>query len=160
PAKVQCKSKLDVFVINIRMHCMNNHKWSETFETNFGKKPKLVVRAPGRINLIGEQTDYNKGFVLPAAIDKAIVFAVAKSGTNTFQFYAADLDDEFIFGSNDLRVNEEKRWANYLIGVIAQFEKEGYVVPPLQIVFGGNIPLGAGLSSSAAVECGLAYAIN
>lgn len=142
------------------MHCLNNHKLSETFETKFGKKPQLVVRAPGRINLIGEHTDYNNGFVLPAAIDKAIVFAVAKSGTNTFQFYAVDLDDEFIFGSNDLRVNEEKRWANYLIGVIAQFEKEGYVVPPLQIVFGGNIPLGAGLSSSAAVECGLAYAIN
>lgn len=139
---------------------MNNQKLAEVFGTKFGKSPQLVVRAPGRINLIGEHTDYNNGFVLPAAIDKAIVFAVAKSETSSFQFYASDIDDEFDFEGHQLQVNEGKKWANYLIGVIAQFQKKGYSVPPLQIAFGGNIPLGAGLSSSAAVECGLAYAIN
>ena len=139
---------------------MNNQKLAEVFGTKFGKSPQLVVRAPGRINLIGEHTDYNNGFVLPAAIDKAVVFAVAKSETSSFQFYASDIDDEFDFEGHQLQVNEGKKWANYLIGVIAQFQKKGYSVPPLQIAFGGNIPLGAGLSSSAAVECGLAYAIN
>lgn len=139
---------------------MNNQKLAEVFETRFGKQPHLLVRAPGRINLIGEHTDYNNGFVLPAAIDKAVIFAVAQSGTSTFQFYASDLNDELVLERRDLKVNEKKTWANYLIGVIAQFEKKGYRVPPLQVAFGGNIPLGAGLSSSAAVECGLAYAIN
>ncbi len=142
------------------MKYLNNQKLAEVFGTKFGKSPQLVVRAPGRINLIGEHTDYNNGFVLPAAIDKAIVFAVAKSETSSFQFYASDIDDEFDFEGHQLQVNEGKKWANYLIGVIAQFQKKGYSVPPLQIAFGGNIPLGAGLSSSAAVECGLAYAIN
>lgn len=139
---------------------MNNQKLTELFETRFGKQPHLLVRAPGRINLIGEHTDYNNGFVLPAAIDKAVIFAVAPSDTTAFQFYAADLNDELILKSGELKANEEKTWANYLVGVIAQFEKKGYSVPPLQVAFGGNIPLGAGLSSSAAVECGLAYAIN
>lgn len=139
---------------------MNNQKLAEVFETRFGKQPHLLVRAPGRINLIGEHTDYNNGFVLPAAIDKAVIFAVAQSGTSTFQFYASDLNDELVLERGDLKTNEKKTWANYLIGVIAQFEKKGYRVPPLQVAFGGNIPLGAGLSSSAAVECGLAYAIN
>ena len=142
------------------MDNLNNQKLVEAFETKFGKKPQLVVRAPGRINLIGEHTDYNNGFVLPAAIDKAIVFAIAQSDTTAFHFYASDLDDEFSFENRQLQANEEKMWANYLIGVIAQFQKKGYSIPPLQVAFGGNIPLGAGLSSSAAVECGLAYAIN
>ena len=142
------------------MNSLKNQKLVEAFKTKFGKLPALVVRAPGRINLIGEHTDYNNGFVLPAAINKAVVFAVAQSDTAAFQFYASDLNDEFVFESNKLEANEEKKWANYLIGVIAQFEKKGYSVPPLQVAFGGDIPLGAGLSSSAAVECGLAYAIN
>lgn len=142
------------------MNHLNNQKLAEVFETRFGKQPHLLVRAPGRINLIGEHTDYNNGFVLPAAIDKAVIFAVAQSGTSTFQFYASDLNDELVLERGDLKANEKKTWANYLIGVIAQFEKKGYRVPPLQVAFGGNIPLGAGLSSSAAVECGLAYAIN
>lgn len=142
------------------MNHLNNQKLTELFETRFGKQPHLLVRAPGRINLIGEHTDYNNGFVLPAAIDKAVIFAVAPSDTTAFQFYAADLNDELILKSGELKANEEKTWANYLVGVIAQFEKKGYSVPPLQVAFGGNIPLGAGLSSSAAVECGLAYAIN
>lgn len=142
------------------MNYLNNQKLSEAFETKFGKKPQLVVRAPGRINLIGEHTDYNNGFVLPAAIDKAIVFAVAQSNTDVFELYASDLGEDFSFDSNELQASQEKKWANYLIGVIAQYKKKGHTVPPLQIAFGGNIPLGAGLSSSAAVECGLAYAIN
>ena len=117
-----------------------------------------MFRSPGRINIIGEHTDYNDGFVLPAAIDKEIVFAVAPNTTGTFRFYAADLND---FGEfPDVVPQTDKKWANYLLGVVAQMQKKGFSVPSVDVVFGGNVPLGAGLSSSAALECGFAYALN
>lgn len=141
---------------------MNNLKLEivEHYKKQFNREPSLLVRAPGRINLIGEHTDYNEGFVLPAAIDKEIVFAIGLSQNENFHLCAYDLNEEFTFTSNKLKVTKEKSWANYLIGVIAQFEKKGYKVPTLQVSYGGNVPLGAGLSSSAAVECGIAFAIN
>lgn len=117
-----------------------------------------MFRSPGRINIIGEHTDYNDGFVLPAAIDKEIVFAVAPNTTGTFRFYAADLND---FGEfPDIVPQTDKKWANYLLGVVAQMQKKGFSVPSVDVVFGGNVPLGAGLSSSAALECGFAFALN
>lgn len=120
----------------------------------------MVVRAPGRINLIGEHTDYNNGFVLPAAINKEIIFAVGKSPDHSFRFHAFDLNESYVFKIEELKATEQKPWANYLLGVLAQFKKKGLEVPPLQITYGGDVPLGAGLSSSAAVECGIAFAIN
>lgn len=141
---------------------MTNNKQEiiKNFRERFGKNPELLVRAPGRINLIGEHTDYNNGFVLPAAIDKEIVFAVALSSDDAFQLHAFDLDESHTLNFNSIKATEEKPWANYLLGVIAQFKKKGLTVPPFQLSYGGNVPLGAGLSSSAAVECGIAYAIN
>lgn len=141
---------------------MNNLKLEilAHYKKQFEKEPALLVRAPGRINLIGEHTDYNEGFVLPAAIDKEIVFAIGLSPTENFHLSAYDLKEEYTFTSNQLSITKEKSWANYLIGVIAQFEKKGYKVPPLLVSYGGNVPLGAGLSSSAAVECGIAFGIN
>jgi galactokinase len=128
------------------------------FKERFGQEP-VLVRSPGRINLIGEHTDYNEGFVLPAAIDKEIIFAVAPNGTDTCRLYSFDLDEAL-----DVRLNEvqpsEKGWANYLLGVVDQLQKRGHTVGGFDCVFGGNIPIGSGLSSSAAVECGLGYGLN
>ncbi|AKD02262.1 galactokinase [Pontibacter korlensis] len=129
-----------------------------TFETRYQQKP-VVVRSPGRVNLIGEHTDYNDGFVLPAAINKEIYFAVAPNNTNTFRAYAYDLQQEAEFELSQVQ-RSDKSWANYLLGVIAQLQKANYEVKGFDLVYGGNIPIGAGLSSSAAVECGLAYALN
>ncbi|MEZ4827413.1 MAG: galactokinase [Bacteroidia bacterium] len=121
--------------------------------------PPVLVNAPGRINLIGEHTDYNEGFVLPAAIDKSIVFALAPNHTNTCRLVAADLNDHFETTLTDLKpVN--KSWANYVLGVVYQFQQHGYPVGGFDCVFGGDVPVGAGLSSSAAVECGTGYALS
>ncbi|MBC3540959.1 galactokinase [Rufibacter sediminis] len=123
------------------------------------KSEPVVARSPGRVNLIGEHTDYNEGFVLPAAINKEIYFAIAPNGTQTMRAHAFDLEESAEFDlTNVQRTNVG--WANYLLGVVAQLQKANYEVKGFDLVFGGNIPIGAGLSSSAAVECGLAYALN
>lgn len=124
----------------------------------FKQKP-LLISAPGRINIIGEHTDYNMGFVLPAAIDKHIVFAVARNNSNIHRFYSFDLNDEIDLPTNRTK-KVDKQWANYLLGVIAQIQKLNKNVEGVDCVFGGNIPLGAGLSSSAALETGFAFALN
>ncbi|OKL42045.1 galactokinase [Pontibacter flavimaris] len=130
----------------------------DKFKELYEQEP-LVVRSPGRVNLIGEHTDYNDGFVLPAAINKEIYFAVAPNNTNTFRAYAYDLQEGGEFDLGQVQ-RSEKSWANYLLGVVAQLQQAKYEVKGFDLVYGGNIPIGAGLSSSAAVECGLAYALN
>ncbi|MET4106290.1 galactokinase [Hymenobacter sp. UYP22] len=131
------------------------------FQDAFGREPALLVRAPGRVNLIGEHTDYNQGFVLPAAINKEIYFAVAPNGLNRLRLLAFDKQErhEVELTAAPLQPGQVQ-WANYLMGVAAQFQQRGLPVAGFDCVFGGTIPMGAGLSSSAAVECGLAYALN
>jgi len=124
----------------------------------YGDKPE-IYHAPGRINLIGEHTDYNDGFVLPAAIDKAIYFGVAKNQTNKLRLFSIDYDEPFEINLEELH-KSEVHWANYLIGVAVQFQKRGLSLAGIDCVFGGDIPLGAGLSSSAALECGFAVCLN
>ena len=128
------------------------------FKDLYQQEP-VLVRSPGRVNLIGEHTDYNLGFVLPAAIDKEILFALAPNGSDTCRFYAADLHDQLEVQLNQIQPSG-KQWANYLLGVINQLQQRGYTIGGFDCVFGGNIPIGAGLSSSAAVECGLAFGLN
>ena len=128
------------------------------FQSHFGYAP-LLVRAPGRVNLIGEHTDYNGGFVLPAAIDKEIYFAVGLNDRAEARLYSHDKDDHYTVPMDQVAPSQHL-WANYLLGVVAQFQKRGLAVPGFDCVFGGNIPIGAGMSSSAAVECGLAFALN
>lgn len=124
----------------------------------YGANP-LMISAPGRINLIGEHTDYNEGYVLPAAINKSILFGINKNDVNTYRFYASDLDE--YYETNTLSKEAiDKTWAAYFIGVLAQFEAKGIQLSGIDCVFGGNIPLGAGLSSSAAIECGFAFGLN
>lgn len=131
---------------------------SEHFKNKFHKKP-LLVRSPGRINLIGEHTDYNEGFVLPTAVDKSIILAVAPNKENQYRIYSVDMKEYLEVKSSDLK-KSQTQWANYLLGVIDQVKKAGYEVHGFDCVFGGNIPIGAGLSSSAALEAGLAFSLN
>lgn len=133
---------------------------SQKFVEIFDHKPSILVRAPGRINLIGEHTDYNNGFVLPAAIDKAIYFAISTSSDQNCHIYSYDLVDCITVPLNNIK-KSDKNWANFLIGVVAEIVKKGYQIPSgFNVVFGGDIPLGAGLSSSAAVESGIGFALN
>lgn len=130
----------------------------KSFEKKFGRKP-LLLASPGRINLIGEHTDYNEGFVLPGATDRAVIFAVAPRDDRRCRFYSLDFDQDYATDLDHLH-KSEWRWPDYLQGVLDQFLKGGYAIRGLNLAFGGNVPIGGGMSSSAAVEGGLAFAVN
>ncbi|MEN8186429.1 MAG: galactokinase [Bacteroidota bacterium] len=131
------------------------NKYNELYGTE-----STIFRAPGRINLLGEHTDYNDGFVLPASIDKEMIFAIGKNGTKTTcNLYAYDLLESYTFDLKEMSPGNTS-WSNYIKGVIAEIYKNGKTIEGFDMVFGGNIPLGAGLSSSAALESGTATALN
>jgi len=152
------------------------------FLNHFNQNPSLVVKSPGRINLIGEHTDYNHGFVLPAAIDKYIEVAIGKRSDGVLHMVALDLGETIIVPTYNLAPHTTQ-WVNYIIGVVDQVfnskennlaSVENKVANPkmlssinendlaagFNICIQGNIPLGAGLSSSAAVECAVLFALN
>ena len=133
-------------------------KIKELFKARFGTKGAIYASA-GRINLIGEHTDYNGGFVFPGAIDKCIMAEININGTDLVRAYSADLDDYCEFG---LREEDapDKQWARYIFGVCREIIKRGFTVKGFDTVFAGNVPLGAGLSSSAALESCFAFALN
>ncbi len=118
----------------------------------------LLVRSPGRINIIGEHTDYNEGFVLPAAIDKAIYVAVGETTDNEIHLYAVDFKETHTASLNNFQPT--KTWATYILGVADQLIKRGHAIRGFNLVIDGDVPLGAGLSSSAAVECATVFALN
>ncbi|MBT3207092.1 MAG: galactokinase [Bacteroidetes bacterium] len=134
------------------------YKILQTFRELFNEEP-LLFNAPGRINLIGEHTDYNEGFVFPAAIDKSIVLAIKPNNSKNVRLHAYNLNETYEFYISDFQ-KSEKAWANYILGVLNEFEKEAYLIEGFDCVFGGNIPYGAGLSSSAAIETVFTYALN
>lgn len=139
---------------------MYSENIKQKFSDLFNQTPDIIVRAPGRINLIGEHTDYNDGFVLPAAIDKAIYFAVSKREDRNISLFAYDLDDAYEFSLDNL-FKSDKGWANFLIGMVAEITRNNdKLTQGFNVVFGGDVPLGAGLSSSAAVESGIGFALN
>lgn len=118
-----------------------------------------VYTAPGRVNLIGEHTDYNLGFVLPGAIDKAIYLEIKQNNTNTYNVYSVDFGEETSFEANIDKTPHQ--WANYILGVIMEIKAVTGAVPQgFDCVFGGNVPLGGGMSSSAALESAFAFALN
>jgi galactokinase len=129
------------------------------FNARFQSEPKLF-RSPGRINLIGEHTDYNDGFVMPAAIDREIVVAVAPAGGPRSTVFAPRQEKTVTFDPANPEKVRDPMWANYLLGVAKKLTDMGYVLKPFDCVVDGNIPSGAGLSSSAALECSFAYALN
>lgn len=129
------------------------------FIADFKLKP-LIVGAPGRINLIGEHTDYNEGFVFPAAIDKGIVLAIAKSHSSSCEVLAFDLGETFKINLQDVRPLKKGGWRNYVLGVISEIQKRGLRIEPFKAVFGGDIPAGSGMSSSAALENSFVFGLN
>ncbi len=130
----------------------------KAFDQRFGGKGTLYASA-GRINLIGEHTDYNGGFVFPGAIDKFIMADIRPNGTDTVNLYSIDLDEKSSFGLSEEDAPSQQ-WARYVFGVCRETLKRGGVVKGFDAVFAGNVPLGAGLSSSAALESCFAYALN
>ena len=133
-------------------------KIQEKFEALFGEEGILYASA-GRINLIGEHTDYNGGYVFPGAINFGIMAAIKPNGTNTVKLFALDMDEyvEFEVGSEEL---PSKHWPKYIFGVCHEILKRGGKVEGFNAVFAGDVPHGAGLSSSAALESTFAYALN
>ncbi len=127
------------------------------FPTIFTGNPALYF-APGRINLLGEHIDYNAGYVMPAAITQGFWFAIREGNENEFSVYSDTLG-EYVNG-NFSSLNKSAGWKNYILGVIDQFIKKGFSLKGFNVVFGGDLPVGSGLSSSAALECGLAVALN
>ncbi len=138
---------------------MNIERLNLLYSVHFSEQPTLFY-APGRINLIGEHTDYNEGFVLPAAIDKACYIAIAKNGTNGCNLVAHDLDERYSFDIESDLNPVEKGWVNYFLGVIQGFKSRGIQLSGFNLVVTSNVPLGAGLSSSAAIESSFGVALN
>ncbi|MCQ2082942.1 MAG: galactokinase [Bacteroidaceae bacterium] len=139
---------------------MGNDSLKNRFQEQFGHECRLFF-SPGRINLIGEHTDYNAGFVFPGAVDKGITLAIAPNGTSIVNVLAIDLEGQPTC-SFDLENPQkpEQRWACYVFGACMEIAARGYACKGFDAAFTGDIPLGAGMSSSAAIDCVFAYALN
>jgi len=130
------------------------------FKTHFPGNPTLIY-SPGRVNLIGEHTDYNDGFVLPAAINKRIILAIAPNGLDKIRLYAQDMDQKhYVTNLDNSHQQTGMHWPDYILGVIDQLHKRGNTIEGFDCFFGGDIPIGAGLSSSAALEGGVLAGLN
>lgn len=129
------------------------------FSEQFNTPPSLTVASPGRINLIGEHTDYNNGFVLPAAINQCIQFSAGKREDNEIHLFSIDKNQSFSIVLDDLK-RSDLLWPDYIIGVVNELCKAGHAVKGFNAAVTGDIPLGAGLSSSAALECATIFALN
>lgn len=128
------------------------------YREKFGE-PECIVSSPGRINLIGEHTDYNQGWVMPAAIDNAVYVSAGRRSDQEIQVYAVNYDELLVADASNL-TKASPRWSDYVLGVVAVLQKHGYPVSGFQMVLRGDIPEGAGLSSSAAVECAVLFALD
>jgi len=128
------------------------------FKEKYSKRYDVIF-SPGRINIIGEHTDYNNGFVMPGAIDKGIYIVYAKNNLNKIRAYSFDFDSEII-ADMDAIEPVSFSWANYILGVIKEIQNLDPKISGFDMVFGGDIPIGSGLSSSAALECGVGTVLN
>ena len=134
-------------------------KVKRSFKEQFKTKP-LIVFSPGRINLIGEHTDYNDGFTFPAAINKGIAIAISKSNAKISNVYALNKNEIHKFNIENIKPLKGGGWKNYMLGVVAQLQLLGKQVGNFNAVFAGNIPEGAGMSSSAALENSFVFGLN
>ncbi|NCT08721.1 MAG: galactokinase [Flavobacteriia bacterium] len=130
-----------------------------SFKSTFKKDP-LLIFSPGRINIIGEHTDYNGGFVFPAAVDKGIAAAIQKSDAGHSTAIALDLDSAIEFELDKLKPSKEGSWENYVFGVVAEIQNRNKVIGDFNIVLKGDIPAGSGMSSSAALENSVVFGLN
>ena len=137
---------------------MNVNLINEKFYDRFAAHGELFT-SPGRVNLIGEHTDYNGGFVFPGAIDKGMVAEIKLNGTDKVRAYSVDLEDYAEFGLNEEDAPEAS-WARYIFGVCREIQKRGGKIAGFDTAFSGDVPLGAGMSSSAALESTFANALN
>lgn len=128
------------------------------YREHFGE-PDFIVRSPGRINLIGEHTDYNGGFVLPAAIDNAVYVSVGKRADSKIVLYSVDYQEHFEIELSAIQ-KTGVHWANYVLSIVVTLQKSGYELSGFNAVVRGDIPIGSGLSSSAAVECAVIFGLN
>jgi galactokinase len=142
---------------------MDAAKIKEKFSELFGEGG-ILYTSPGRINLIGEHTDYNGGFVLPGAIDKALYCVIKPNGAAKVRAYAPDENPEKVAVRSEFGLEEadkpKERWAQYIFGVVREMTKKGAKVPGFDILISGDVPLGAGMSSSAALESCVGFALN
>jgi len=132
-------------------------KVKNTFGKKFKETPVLFY-SPGRINLIGEHVDYNDGFVMPAAIDKGVYFAIALNNSEKINFYSIDFDESISINISEVKKSDG--WKNYVLGVVNEIQKLNLPIEGFDCVFGGDIPIGGGMSSSAALEGGVSYGLN
>lgn len=130
---------------------------TQAFQQRYGDAPQVVVRAPGRVNLIGEHTDYNDGFVLPMAIDRAVWIALSPVAEAQVTLHSLDMDETLAFPLGQFE-NTDQGWAEYVKGVAWVLKAAGYTLSGWQGVIAGDVPIGAGLSSSAAIELATARA--
>ena len=131
------------------------------FAQRFGAAPDLVARAPGRVNLIGEHTDYNDGFVLPCAIGPSTMVAASRRDDNAVHVVAADFDnavDAFDL-KQPIERNADQPWADYIRGMIMALQNAGHALTGANLAIAGNVPKGAGLSSSASLEVAVGKAM-
>ncbi|MDR1667012.1 MAG: galactokinase [Bacteroidales bacterium] len=142
---------------------MDISKIKEQFKSLYGADG-AVYTSPGRINLIGEHTDYNGGFVLPGAIDKALYCVIRPNGTAKVRAYAPDENPQTVAIKSEFGLEEsdkpKERWAQYIFGVCREMTKKGAKIPGFDIIISGDVPLGAGMSSSAALESCVGFALN
>lgn len=132
--------------------------FQQQFVDLFQTAPK-VYRSPGRINIIGEHTDYNQGFVLPAAIEQAAYVAISPREDNELHLYATSMQEMIVLQLENL-APRSGAWSNYIAGVADQMIRKRYLIRGFNLVLHSNVPIGAGLSSSAAIECAVAFALN
>lgn len=138
---------------------MNKAEVSALFASQFNETPSFVIASPGRINLIGEHVDYNHGFVLPAAIDKYMYVAVSKRNDHQIVLHAADIQQNYQTSLDNASQRSNLDWPNYVLGVAHELKKDGHAVLGFNILITGDIPVGAGVSSSAALECATVFAL-
>jgi len=150
-------------ILKMKISLMKNKQLIEKVVAAFYEihhtKP-IVIYSPGRINLIGEHTDYNNGFVFPAAINKGIVSGIEKSNSEKCTVFAMDANELLEFSLENIEPIKNGGWKNYVLGIIAEILKTHTIEGNFNIVFAGNIPVGAGLSSSAALENSIVFGLN
>lgn len=131
----------------------------QKFIERFGKEP-LIVSSPGRVNLIGEHLDYNMGYVMPGAVDKKMYVAIAVNNTEVVNAYANEFDETYSFSVNEMEVVKKEGWSSYILGVAYFIKEQGHEIHGVDVMIDGNVPVGAGMSSSAALCSAFGFALS